>query len=439
MITLCAVYISYLVADSMGLSGITTVMFSGVAMQRYLRLFAVEEALTAVTHAVSLAAQLFETVVFFMIGYSLLQNTPSSGQGDGVFVLWSLLLTLLSRAAQIYPLAWALNVYNKPLSQTSQVVKAKDAQTLSWGYQHIMMVAGLRGPISYATSKLFPDTFGHNNLVAVATSVVVVATIVVLGPLTVPMLHACKVPFGQSDKDSVEGGDSLDDSLNGLEMGDLSQQQQGLEEGCRQVAVSSRSDHDTVEFATDTSEIPERSFSSVVCSVLHCVSLVRWAERLEQKYAVDYFLSRDAFAPVGDVDDQSKSSALVAAVKNTLNKCRYCMGGKPSSASRPMRHFAVEGTTRNVLAERAATQEEEDDEFGTGNVFYSDFNHPNKKLSKGGRGPTIAVKNGAADASPKSVSSAPDSRASKRRREHSDDFHRMIAIVQEGIDMGATV
>eukprot|EP01034_Spumella_vulgaris_P021681 gene21681-27722_t len=432
MLTLCAVYISYLAADSMRLSGITTVMFAGIAMQRYLKMFAEEQCVAAVTHAVSLAAQLFETVVFFMIGYSLLQNTSSSGS-DGVFVLWSLLLTLVSRAAQIYPLAFFLNAYNKPLTVSSNESGNSEAQTLSWGYQHVTMVAGLRGPISYATSKLFPDTFGHNNLVAVASSVIILATIVVLGPLTVPVLRAFKVPFrAQSDADTEKCDTSSESSLS-VEMSDLSQH--SVEDGAfhQQITASQRrSDRDTNSYSAlekTGSERTERSWSGVLCSIVHCTAVVQWVERMERKYVVEYFARSDPFDPVAEsAEDQ-----------NALNACKHCEAVSRSRQSvnrnAPSSEYTVVNSTDNALIVDAAS-----DEFATGDVIYSHFSHlADKSKGSASNGPTIAVKSVdsvSSQKSPSAMITADESdRHSKRRREQEEDLHRILSIVREGIDM----
>lgn len=77
------------------------------------------------------------------------------------------------------------------------------------------MVAGLRGPIAFATSKLFPNDFGHQNIIAAATSVVVLATILIFGPLTEPTLRWCGIQQGAAESvDTVDVSVCVDEDMN---------------------------------------------------------------------------------------------------------------------------------------------------------------------------------------------------------------------------------
>lgn len=384
--SICVVYAGYLIADKLALSGIIASLFCGMALQRYTALFVKQDSLNELTHVVSVLAQFFETLAFYLIGCALLQNTPSGGE-DAAFVFWSLLMCVASRAAQIYPLALLLNVYNKtpmqPFVSSHQAVQTRNESRtadglesgeysnadesfhgvqLSLGYQHVIMVAGLRGPIAFATSKLFPDNFGHRNIVAAASSIVVLATIVVFGPMTEPMLRWCGVRHGEQKESKLEAAGEVNKSTSSLastftsssvdDDDDIgrSNSRISLDRSGAYSAVRGENNGDEVTSALhnfsssgadsrganghDRSavQVPTRSIGPSgpagsngmsqipPTSRMHCSDLWGWLERMEGKYLVAHFLSEDRHSTSPEVYPDTATATGSSSLDVSVDK-----------------------------------------------------------------------------------------------------------------------
>jgi NhaP-type Na+/H+ or K+/H+ antiporter len=220
-------YLTYFFGDGYWFSGIITNLFAAIYFRKfYEKNFPM--AYEKIKIAVSSFAYLLETLVFVLIGLSLTSHTLN----DWRFFGWSLVACLLGRAGQVYPLAAILNCYNvfdvntSSLSSSSQTnhsiqvvselepndrnhsPRAQNMSTssasliprgvkLSRGYQHMIFLAGLRGPIAYATAQLFNNAAGNNNLVASTTALTVVFTTFVFGILTWPALKWFHIPHSE--------------------------------------------------------------------------------------------------------------------------------------------------------------------------------------------------------------------------------------------------
>ncbi len=100
------VYIPFLIAEILHLSGIVTILFTGVAANRYL-----VPNLSAITKVNSdmvfrLGAHLAETAIFLELGLSVFGMV---GYWNWVFIGWALLACLIARALNVYPLAFIFN------------------------------------------------------------------------------------------------------------------------------------------------------------------------------------------------------------------------------------------------------------------------------------------------------------------------------------------
>ena len=100
------VYIPFLIAEILHLSGIVTILFTGVAANRY-----IVPNLSAITKVNSdmvfrLGAHLAETAIFLELGLSVFGMV---GYWNWTFIGWALLACLVARAVNIYPLAFVFN------------------------------------------------------------------------------------------------------------------------------------------------------------------------------------------------------------------------------------------------------------------------------------------------------------------------------------------
>jgi NhaP-type Na+/H+ or K+/H+ antiporter len=176
---------------------------------------------------ISTLASVSESFVFVYIGSTLLFHQFKTFS-DWKFLFWSIVACLIGRAVQIYPLAFLLNCYNtRSVRQrdvdpdlatvpASEMLPTTDASnqagrtqyfelfslqkgvSLPNGYQHMIFLAGLRGPIAYATAQLFNNSRSHLNVVAASTAMTVVLTTFVFGSLTWPALNWFEIPHSAS-------------------------------------------------------------------------------------------------------------------------------------------------------------------------------------------------------------------------------------------------
>mmetsp|Transcript_1287 Transcript_1287/g.1359 ORF Transcript_1287/g.1359 Transcript_1287/m.1359 type:complete len:687 (-) Transcript_1287:156-2216(-) len=100
------VYIPFLISEILHLSGIVTILFTGVAANRY-----IVPNLSAITKVNAdmvfrLGAHLAETAIFLELGLSVFGMV---GYWNWVFIGWAILACLIGRALNIYPIAFIFN------------------------------------------------------------------------------------------------------------------------------------------------------------------------------------------------------------------------------------------------------------------------------------------------------------------------------------------
>ncbi|KAL7581310.1 hypothetical protein ACA910_006074 [Epithemia clementina (nom. ined.)] len=102
-------YVPFLLAELLDLSGIVTILFSGLAAKAY-----VVPNLSAITvqHAdilIRLASHLAETAIFLELGLSVF---GLKGSIHVAFICWTIVVCLIARAAHVYPITY---LYNRSL------------------------------------------------------------------------------------------------------------------------------------------------------------------------------------------------------------------------------------------------------------------------------------------------------------------------------------
>eukprot|EP01042_Synura_sphagnicola_P008885 gene8885-11402_t len=94
------------------LSGVVTILFSGISSRRYISRNISLEAKRSASFIFELTAYVCETAVFLCLGMAVLDKEKSSSFKPA-FLLWALVLCLLARAAHVYPLLSLVNVYRR--------------------------------------------------------------------------------------------------------------------------------------------------------------------------------------------------------------------------------------------------------------------------------------------------------------------------------------
>ena len=103
------VYIPFLLSEVLQLSGIVTILFSGIASRRYINKNLSSDARKTASFIFQLMAYLAETSCFCLLGLSVFSQSIAFFKSDIIF--WTLLLILLGRAAHVYPLLSLVRTY----------------------------------------------------------------------------------------------------------------------------------------------------------------------------------------------------------------------------------------------------------------------------------------------------------------------------------------
>ncbi|KAI9344027.1 Cation/H+ exchanger, partial [Obelidium mucronatum] len=179
IITLLA-YSSYLLSNSIHLSGIVSLLFCAITLKHYAYDNMSLRTRRTTKYMFRVLSQLAENFVFIYLGVTLFANR------EQVFSLtltfFTLIIVLFSRYASIRPLASLLNSLNpsKPL--------------IPQNYQTILWWAGLRGAIAFALS--FEMTSPSAAAMRTTTLVVCVMSVVGLGGTVGMALEVSKVKLG---------------------------------------------------------------------------------------------------------------------------------------------------------------------------------------------------------------------------------------------------
>eukprot|EP00977_Amphora_coffeiformis_P026555 scaffold27769_cov176-Amphora_coffeaeformis.AAC.6 len=203
-------YFPFVVAEILRLSGIVTVLFTGIAARRY----AVPNLSTGTAQNADtvfrLTAHLTETIIFLELGLSVFGLVGTEAFHLG-FIGWALLACFLGRAINIYPITFLYNLCAGDVTQDKHVtsdfveeggeipklddVSATAPSKIPWRTAHMLWFSGLRGAVSYALVRTFPNTNGNQNIFVVATIFVVMVTTFLLGGSTELVLQQLAIPI----------------------------------------------------------------------------------------------------------------------------------------------------------------------------------------------------------------------------------------------------
>ncbi|KAF6730397.1 Sodium/hydrogen exchanger 8 [Oryzias melastigma] len=175
-------YLPYGLAEGIKLSGIMSILFAGIAMSHYTHhnLSPVTQILMQQT--LRTVAFMCETCVFAFLGLSIF-SFPHKFEIS--FVIWCIVLVLLGRAVNIFPLSFLLNFFRD--------------HKITPKMMFIMWFSGLRGAIPYALSlHLGLEPIEKRQLIGTTTIIIVLFTILVLGGGTMPLIRLMDIEESQS-------------------------------------------------------------------------------------------------------------------------------------------------------------------------------------------------------------------------------------------------
>ncbi|KAL6119069.1 slc9a8 [Pungitius sinensis] len=179
-------YLPYGLAEGLKLSGIMSILFAGIVMSHYTHhnLSPVTQILMQQT--LRTMAFMCETCVFAFLGLSIF-SFPHKFELS--FVIWCIVLVLLGRAVNIFPLTILLNVFRD--------------HKITPKMMFIMWFSGLRGAIPYALSlHLGLEPIEKRQLIGTTTIIIVLFTILLMGGGTMPLIRLMDIEESQSRRKS---------------------------------------------------------------------------------------------------------------------------------------------------------------------------------------------------------------------------------------------
>lgn len=168
-------YAPYGLAEGLNLSGIMSILFNGVVMSHYTHFNL--SPVTQITMQQTLRTMAFiaETCVFAYLGlaiFSFKLIVKSS------LVIWSIVLILIGRACNIYPLSFMVNYFRE--------------HKITKKMMFIMWFSGLRGAIAYALALHLEFEDEKRHVIVTTTLIIVLFTTLVLGGSTMPLMKYLK-------------------------------------------------------------------------------------------------------------------------------------------------------------------------------------------------------------------------------------------------------
>jgi len=187
---LLLMYIPFLFAQALGVSGIVAILFMGIAARRYVRPRLSEYSQYLADEFSRVLSHGFEAAVFLNLGLTVFNIDDGSKKMDMAF--WALFACLVSRGVLVSVIVTCVNCLRRTPSSTTRPITFKES-ILIW-------FAGLRGAVAYAAASLFPDVNGNRAVVKSATMIIVIVTVFVMGGLTEDLCRVLKIPTnpGQS-------------------------------------------------------------------------------------------------------------------------------------------------------------------------------------------------------------------------------------------------
>ncbi|PIN20050.1 Sodium/hydrogen exchanger protein [Handroanthus impetiginosus] len=186
-------YFSYMLAEGFGLSGIVSILFTGIVMKHYTFSNLSDSSQKFASAFFHLISSLAETFVFIYMGFDIAME-KHSGSHMG-FIFFSILLIGIARAANVFSCSYLVNLVRP------------SHRKIPMKHQKALWYSGLRGAMAFALAlqSVHDLPEGHGQTIFTATTAIVVLTVLLIGGSTGTMLEALQVvgdghdhPLGES-------------------------------------------------------------------------------------------------------------------------------------------------------------------------------------------------------------------------------------------------
>ncbi|CAI2731455.1 unnamed protein product [Schistosoma spindalis] len=204
-------YFSYIIADCIGWSGIISMIGCGLIQAAYAFHNIGEKYVKSVHLITRMLAEVSEGVIFLFLGIQVISYKLEWHTG---FILWGLILCLLSRAIIVFIITAIVNYVN--IDETKITIEQ----------QIILIYGGLRGAVAFALSVLIPDdlfpinSLYHKNVIVTTTLFIILFTVGFMGLTTKPLVKLLKIRKKDQEKLSlfyILNKNIIDQTLTGIE------------------------------------------------------------------------------------------------------------------------------------------------------------------------------------------------------------------------------
>ncbi|CAL2251004.1 unnamed protein product [Prunus armeniaca] len=174
-------YFSYMLAEGLGLSGIVSILFTGIVMKHYTYSNLSENSQRFVSSFFHLISSLAETFVFIYMGFDIAMEQHSWSHVG--FIFFSIIFIGVARAANVFSCAYLVNLVRPAHRQ------------IPLKHQRALWYSGLRGAMAFALAlqSVHDLPEGHGQTIFTATTAIIVLTVLLIGGSTGTMLEALQV------------------------------------------------------------------------------------------------------------------------------------------------------------------------------------------------------------------------------------------------------
>ncbi|KAG8365309.1 hypothetical protein BUALT_Bualt18G0091300 [Buddleja alternifolia] len=186
-------YFSYMLAEGLSLSGIVSILFTGIVMKHYSFSNLSDNSQKFVSAFFHLISSLAETFVFIYMGFDIAMEQHSWSHIG--FISFSILFIGIARAANVFSCAYLVNLV-RPAHRK-----------IPMKHQKALWYSGLRGAMAFALAlqSVHDLPEGHGQTIFTATTAIIVLTVLLIGGSTGTMLEALQVVGDGQDGPLSEG------------------------------------------------------------------------------------------------------------------------------------------------------------------------------------------------------------------------------------------
>jgi CPA1 family monovalent cation:H+ antiporter len=184
VVTLVIAYFSFLIADSLGASGVVAVLAAGLVIGRYKADLLKTEVKVRLDDLWELVAALANSLIFLLVGLTGARffSGPQAHLPPGFWtaIIWAIAAAIAARGVMIFGITPCMNPFLKQ-------------GPIDWRYQTVSFWGGLRGAVALALALSLAADFPQREMLIAMTLGVALFTIIVCGLTAAPLIHRFKL------------------------------------------------------------------------------------------------------------------------------------------------------------------------------------------------------------------------------------------------------